>query len=276
MNIILIPLRFRKNTEVVDNANAFAVRLAKPHFDAVMLSIPSWHECEHPGHNVVYDYALSLAVDAGLDIIICRNLWDAWSDEASDEQTPLISAWYADAVKEARALATHVGAYKHCDAYAAINGEPEGGKCPQKWLRDNWDESKREAVSGAIREATFQSGRVHYVMPATAEVNSVKARYALSMAELGERWICWQTYRELPTDTGNGLFWPEPDYWAPPGHAARRDVRGLWVTHNPDGIVELRDGRKKQVLTVEQAMSCPEDTFWYSQDVPAVLEAVGR
>jgi hypothetical protein len=106
-------------------------------------------------------------------------------------------------------------------------------------------------------------------MPSTTEgKDKDKSRYAPSIAEFGKRRVCWQTYDGQPDSSG---VWPEPDYWAPPGHAARRDVRGLWVAPG-EGVATLRDGRTKQVLTVKQALSCDEDSFWYTQDLPGVLK----
>ena len=170
-------------------------------------------------------------------------------------------------------------------SFTALDGEPMGGKCPQKWLQNEWDESKREAIDKAIRDATFNVGRVHYAMPTTT-LGEGKSRYAASMKQLGERGITWGTYRDQPVSVpldharaiqdANGLWWPKPDFWYDRSHTGDYHVRGLWVTHAENGIATLRVGKTKQVLTIEQALSCPEDSFWYSTDMPAVLAELAK
>ena len=275
MRILHAKFGLRGNTEDSDIANAHAIRLAERHFDAVMLAIPSWHEYPRPLENPIFTYALAMAAEARLNIIICRNLWDAWTDDNSTEEAPFQQGWYEQAISAVKVLSHDVALQSSRPVYTALDCEPMGGKCPQKWLQNAWDESKRPAIDAAIRKATFNAGRVHYAMPTTT-LGKGKSRYAASMGELCERRICWQTYRLQPmlystsVETNQPLF-ISPKYWAPPEHAARRDVRGLWVTHR-DGGRDEKTG--KQVLTIKQALSCPEDSFWYSTDMPAMMKQV--
>jgi hypothetical protein len=221
-----------------------------------------------PLDNPRYRFALDMASEALLGVIVCTKLWDAWDDAQSNAETPFSVNWHKWALDHVQVLAEKSSAQNEAFS-AAIDGEPSGGKCPQKWLRDAWDESKREAFSEAIRDAVFECGPVHFAMPSTTEgKDKDKSRYAPSIAEFGKRRVCWQTYREQPNADGT---WPEVAYWAPPGHAARADVKGLWVTHNEDGI-DVKTGKK--VLTVQQALTRPGDTFWYSTNTPELLKAM--
>jgi len=282
MKMLHCKLGLRDNTHDQDILNADAIRLAAGHFDAVVLAIPSRHECVYALHEPVFEYALAMAAGARLNIILCCNLWDAWNDTQSDGDTPFGMGWYGSAILQVKELAKHVGQSPQVlsppdsvKVFTALDAEPMGGRCPQKWLQNEWDESKRGDIDAAIHQATFEAGRVHYIMPSTT-YGTGKSRYAASMAALGARRICWKTYRLSPEYVGDDPtpIWQEPKYWFDATHSARRDVRGLWVTHRGGGVAALRDGSRKEVLTVEQALSCPEDSFWYSTDMPALTRKV--
>ena len=268
MRILDAPIHCRENTIDEDNEVAHAIRYAGM-FDKVNLALPSHNAEPNPLRHTVVQYAIANAHAAKLGIIVQQNLWPYWLDVGGAD-APMDSRWYVFAIESVKGLAEKV-CRDGVRAQHALNGAPMC-QSPQLWLRDDWDESKRPAIDAAIRTALMRAGPVHYISPSSS---LGPEKWTWSCAELGISRICRKTYRLQPHEAG---VWLEPQVTPRWGHAYRRDVRGLWVTAAEDGKCTGRDGKSRRVLTVAEAWSCPEDSYWNITDGEhrKVLAAIGE